>query len=85
MSKRVIHVEMHGGCIEGVYTNIPGMEDVEVIFTEARKYLDEDNEVFLKSDPDTGIYTVHVFGSETVDLTEHITASEAYGDRPCSK
>ena len=82
MTKRAIHIEMHGGCIEGAYTNIPGMEDVEVIFTEATKYLKRADEVTLKSDTDCGIFTVHVLGKNIADLTEHLEASDKYARRP---
>lgn len=77
--RRAIVVKMHGGTIESVSTNIPGLDGADVIFTEGLKYLEGENETEV-GDSGEGIYTVHALG--TPESCDHvIIAADIYGER----
>jgi hypothetical protein len=69
-----IVVDMFGGTIEGVRTNIPGMDGVRVIFTENRKYTDTDEAFVAKSDQ--FIYTTEVFNDKVTSCKHEIAAAK---------
>lgn len=78
--KPVIVVNMHGGTIDSLATNIPGLAGVQVVFTEAMKYLTRENETEVVGAPmPTGIYTVNGLG-DPVDCLNEIVAASNYGE-----
>ena len=76
-------VEMHGGTIQGVYTDAEGVE-LDVVFTEARKYLGDSGEPEFEvggEGPGAGdcVYTHH--GSQQVPKEDLDPAFEAARNR----
>ena len=78
-----IEVQMCGGTIETIWTNIEGLGDVDVIFTETEDA--NANEVYVEpgttTDTKRFIYTVAGIEPDAVDLTPEIEAAAAYGNK----
>ena len=80
--ENIIEVSMEGGCINGVYCNIPELKDVRVVFTEGGKYAYEcQEEVPVEGEDNRLVYTTHVVGVFPDDTMKSVLeAGKKYDD-----